>query len=478
MTSPDFRQYVDLTINDIQPDEIYNQAVDYALTALPDFAPRQGTVEDAMLQAISYIAGLTTGAINRLTDGLMEGILRLLNFERDEQTFAGGLVSFVSIDDSGVTIPAGFQVAFSEVTATETIQHIFQTTESGQILLGQTVSSPVPVVAVEAGEKPAISDGDSMLVLSASNKILSCSFVGSINQGAAGESDASYFARGTTFLSSLSSALATVSQIDSFILSQFKEVFRTKSYDLTDMREASGFTIFETSGLMAASFSPVALSSLASPPEPGEVVRIYGATPSYLNGNFIIDSIGGEPTTTIYFANTVGASSGESHNTLFKMQFLDDVQTTSEDALGSVISFITDLQGEDLSQAFRENIDSAVSDKTIAGLKYKTLNALQLPIEVNIVIAVSSGFSTLDVREAVDTAITQYLSPQQWDWSPIIRKNAVITRISQVPGVSYIDSLLLEIDENEVLANINTEGDIVFRYKGTLPKANVIVGSI
>jgi hypothetical protein len=478
MTSPDFREYVDLTINDVQPDEIYEQAVDYALTALPDFSPRRGTVEDAMLQAISYVAGITTGAINRLPDSLMEGILRLVGFERDEQTFATGFVSFESIDDSGVTIPSGFQVSFSEVTATETIQHIFQTTESAQILLGETISPPVPIVAIEAGEKPPISDGDSMLVLSASNKILACQFFGSINQGEAGESDANYFARGATFLSSLSSALATVSQVDSYLMTTFKEIFRAKTYDLSKVREVGGLELEEVSGLLKASISPSALSGLDPAPAAGDVVRIFGASPDFLNGIFTIDSVGEPPDYAIYFDNTVGASSGEVFNTLFRVELLEDVNTNSEDAAGYVVSFITDSEGNDFSQGFRQSVNSDVLNKVVAGLKYRSTNALILPLEVNVSISVLSGFSTLDVRQAVDAAITQYLSPQKWDWSPIIRRNAVITRISQVAGVSYIESLTIEIAEDEVLANTTVDGDIVFRYKGVLPRANVVVGSV
>ena len=78
MASPDFSNYIDLTVNDKQPDEIYNDAIDYAKIALPEFSPRSGTVEDAVLQSTAYMAGVTSGSINRLPNGLMEGIMRLI----------------------------------------------------------------------------------------------------------------------------------------------------------------------------------------------------------------------------------------------------------------------------------------------------------------------------------------------------------------------------------------------------------------
>ncbi len=130
MASPDFREYIDLTVNDLQPIEVYNLARDYALVALPEFDPRVGTVEDAMLEAMSYVAGLVTGSVNRLPDGLMEGILRLMGFYRSEATFASGSVIFTSIDTNGLFIPAGTQVSFTETTADGVVTHIYATTSS------------------------------------------------------------------------------------------------------------------------------------------------------------------------------------------------------------------------------------------------------------------------------------------------------------------------------------------------------------
>ena len=52
MASPDFSEYIDLTINDLQPPDIYSLAREYALVSLPEFNPRTGTVEDAVLQAM------------------------------------------------------------------------------------------------------------------------------------------------------------------------------------------------------------------------------------------------------------------------------------------------------------------------------------------------------------------------------------------------------------------------------------------
>jgi hypothetical protein len=123
-------------------------------------------------------------------------------------------------------------------------------------------------------------------------------------------------------------------------------------------------------------------------------------------------------------------------------------------------------------------IEEDLDSKIVAGLTHASSNALIAEIEVDITIVIASGFAALDVRQAVDTAISNYLSPQAWDWSPTIRRNAIITRISQVPGVSYIQDLDLTLPANQYLCEIDSNGDIQFRYKGVLPHATVTVGSV
>ena len=54
MASPNFAQYIDLTINNKTTETVYNDAVEYAQIALPEFSPRVGTIENALLEAMSH----------------------------------------------------------------------------------------------------------------------------------------------------------------------------------------------------------------------------------------------------------------------------------------------------------------------------------------------------------------------------------------------------------------------------------------
>jgi hypothetical protein len=477
MPSPDFSEYIDLTVNDLQPEDIYTAAVEYAQTGLPEFSPRSGTIEDAILQSMSYVSGEVIGAINRLPNGLMEGILRLMGFNRLEDTFAIGAVVFTSIDDTGLAIPVGTQVAYTEITATGSIQHIFETTEAAQISLGSTTSSPVAVVAVETGEKPAISDGQSMVILTASNKLFSAAFSGSLTQGAVGESDADYFQRGVRYLQSLSTALATPAQISSYVLDNFQEAYRTTTLDLTEIDSLTGITIFESGGLIGASLTPN-ITSVAPVINPGDHMRIYGATPEYFNGIFEIDSVEPYPGSAIYFSNTVGASSGETHTGTYTVELLEGLKLTTDDVLGSITIIVNGTEAQDISSAYRNTIKSGVGQKIIGGISLSVVNALFLDFDVNIVFGLQSGFSELDVRNAIDTRISTYLSAEEWDWSSKIRLTTLTTLISEINGVEYVDSVSAALAAGEPLAQQLLNGDIEFLYKGVLPRANVTVGVV
>jgi hypothetical protein len=475
MASPDFSEYIDLTIYDEQPGDIYDAAITYARTALPEFSPRVGTVEDAVLQAMSYVSGTMTGAMNRLPNGLMEGILNLLGFSRSEATFATGYVNFTAVDDSGVTIPSGTQVAYREVTSTGTINHIFTTDEAVTITAGNTTtSSPVPVTAVIAGQKPPISDGNTMLIVSASNRLLSSTFSGNVNQGAAGESDADYMTRGRAYLATLNQSLATASQISNYILVNYPEIYRATTLNTTKVETGQGVYIYNySSSLIGASVSFDPTTDIDPTPVAGDVVRVYGASSSQFNGFFEIDSLD----SSNIFLTTSGltaASAAES----FTIEFLETLTTSASSYGGYVVTAVAGTSGSPISDAYRSNVESAIGSMIIAGLNFSTVNAIVVPVEATVDIVVAPGYDEIEIRTAVDAAITSYLSPDSWDWSSRIRVNSVISRASQVSGVSYVGSVVLAIDAGEPNASVDgVTGDVVFTRKGTLPEATVSVGT-
>lgn len=483
MSSPDFRQYVDLTINDVQPSDIYEEAVAYAQTVLPDFQPKTGTVEDAVLQAISYVTGLMTGAINRLPNGLMEGVLNLYGFTREQSSFATGAAIFTAVDSAGVVIPAGTRVAYSENTGTETIQHVFSTNTEVTISSGSTTSVAVPITAATSGTKPVIDDGDPLTLLTSSNRIFSVAFSGALTQGGSGETDADYFARGATYLSSLSQALVTATQVTNYVLSTYIDAKRAKTLDITGIFKFDGVQIFESSGNLGASVTGDPTSIFPTPVS-GDLVRIVGASDDKFNKVYEVDSIN---STTVFVTDTSGASSGETLTGSYTLEVLMNMQDPSlgsflggpQERPGYALTVVATNEGAGIPEAVKTTAIADVQDRLVAGLTYDIVNALTVPVNVEVNISVLTGFDEITVRDNVEAVVAAYLAPSAWNWDQKIRANNIMARAANVAGVDYVDSVTMSLDAGELLATVDGgTGDVDFGYRGTLPIPTVSCGAI
>lgn len=503
MASPDFSEYIDLTVNDLQPDQIYNLARDYALIALPEFNPRTGTVEDALLQSMAYVSGLLTGAINRLPNSLIEGMLRLMGFYRRESTFASGNVIFTALDDDGLTIPAGTQLGYNETTEDEIVFHLFETTESVTIDAGDTQSVAVQIVATEAGEKPVIPDGESLIIITPIVRLLEAEFDGTLTQGTTTENDLSFFNRATTYLASLSRSLATSSQITDHILTTYTDTYRVGTYDLTRLikleadslgkvpststvraifaNTGSGYNYatYDTTGrvidvLPTASIPDMSTSSVVRVTNTGipDYEMIWGLT----NNPGTSGSVTAEYTYTGTASTVLTTANGNSP----LVEILDTVAFTASDVPGAVTVFLSDSTGASLTAEQKGTIADDLRERCIAGLDVYVSDVILANITVTVSVAVLEGYSSLDVRTRVDDFLTEYLSPSGYPFTTLVRKNELIASVSQIAGVRYVDSLTMTVDaDSSELASVNgTTGDIDFVFKGTLPVATVTSESV
>lgn len=233
MTSPDFREYVDLTIYDTTPQNLYDESVLYAQTAMPEFEPRIGTIEDALLQGMSFVGALLATGINRLPDGLMEGILRLLAFTRNEATFATGSILITTSINTGVTIPAGTVVSYDQYDGDELISYPFAT-DSDLIIPAGSDSGTKAVTATAAGLYPSLLSGQALILVSQVQYVLATALSADILVGADTESQTAYFNRASQYLASLNATLATASHMTNYVSSNYTTIPVFKVYDLMD----------------------------------------------------------------------------------------------------------------------------------------------------------------------------------------------------------------------------------------------------
>lgn len=233
MTSPDFRKYIDLTVFDTTPQKLYDDSVTYAQTAMPEFDPRIGTIEDALLQSMSFVGAVLATGINRVPNGLMEGILRLVGFTRNEATFATGSVLITTSINTGAVIPAGTVVTYDEFDGDIVTSYPFAT-DTDLIIPSTFDSGTVAVTATFAGKYPSLLSAQALSLVSQVQYVLTTALTADIAVGSDTEPQTAYFNRASQYLASLNATLATASHMTNYISSNYTTIPVFKIYDLMD----------------------------------------------------------------------------------------------------------------------------------------------------------------------------------------------------------------------------------------------------
>jgi len=244
----DFSPYVDLTIYDVQPVDIYLGAIELARRTLPEFTLRQGTPEDALFQAFAYMSALSVGSINRLPPRLMEGLVKMIGMDRRFGTRARVVVDMTARDNDDETfIPSGTVFGYVETIGGISTQYTFQLAED--VTIPEHVSTPqteqVVLYSQNVGIHPVLTAGDVLTPLSVVSDLGSVVVASSITipdppddtypfvNGVEPESDIAYLSRARTFMASLNETLVTAKQVQSYILANYDSVGRCLVLDLT-----------------------------------------------------------------------------------------------------------------------------------------------------------------------------------------------------------------------------------------------------
>ena len=241
----DFSRYVDLKIHDVDAGSLYRQMIEVARTVMPEFNLRRGTVEDSIFQSSAYTAAIATNAINRVPDGLMQGIVSLFGFQRNFGSRATITATVTLYGTSGGAIPVGTQFRYRYVdSANGTFSDfLFVTSEDTVITASATPTGTLQLTCDAFGEIPAADTGTALLPLSVDTDINTVT-VTSFSNGTNALTDAEYLDSAKTFLESISTTYVTAKQLESAILSNFPYVARCKVFDLMDPSTDRGVPVF------------------------------------------------------------------------------------------------------------------------------------------------------------------------------------------------------------------------------------------
>lgn len=205
MPSPDATPYVDLTLYDKDPQDIFNDALVNLQSYLPEWEPREGHTEVLLMESLALEVAQIVFAVNRLPGAVVEVLLRLYGVTRDLGTYPTSTVTFTMIDDTGYSLPAGVRVAVPMGGDEESL--VFATTVAAEVAPGAlTVTVPVmgTVATAAVNGYPA---STVIELLDAVSSVSAVELAGPIGGGAGEESDVDWFARGVNRFARLTETL-------------------------------------------------------------------------------------------------------------------------------------------------------------------------------------------------------------------------------------------------------------------------------
>lgn len=229
MSSPDWTPYVDLTIFDEDATTLFDMAIEYARTVLPEWVPEPGSIEVVLLEAVATEAANVIQAINRVPGAVTETLLKLFGVERSDGTLASGSIQVIAVNSNGYILAAGTPFAYFPPDGTTPL--VYLTDEDLIIPNGQisgTVQVSAQAVGVDYNEPGA---GAAVQLLETVPFVQSASFLTAPSGGADPESDDTFFLRAVNTLRSYSAALTTASQIEAYVLANYPEVYRCKVFN-------------------------------------------------------------------------------------------------------------------------------------------------------------------------------------------------------------------------------------------------------
>lgn len=466
MPSPDIKPYIDLTVYDLQPTDIYDAAIQYAATSLPEWQPIPGSTEDALLQAASEMTGQLIGAINRLPAGVVEALLKLYGVERITGIAPTGEVEFTLTHFNGATIPSGVRLGYSDRTGDEPILYTFETTATVTAPIGANTVT-VGIVGLSSSRYPLLSEGEPLQLLSALSYVDSVALTEDLEPGQNPEDGAEYIARANAVFGRLSESLTLASQIDNYLLSTYPAVYRAKAHSrLRGFRPAT--SLVRASNIVTATFSdPVPLVA-------GERVRVTDADVDF-TGTFIVGAVDGA---TVYWSQTGANASATLPGTVHSFRFQDDNYNIESEEYepqnGFVTIYTSAVGGASVGEGLLATATDDLRNRTVAGLILNIDHAHITPVTVNIFVTKDKVSPSSVVQGAVQQAVAGYIHPDHWPWEAAIYQNEIIGLIDRIPGVDRVVSVTLEGDEDVALVNEET-GDLGFRYAGVLPLATINV---
>lgn len=109
--SPDYQDYIDLTIYDKSPTDIVAAAQTTLQSRIPDWIPSSTNIEVMLLEALAIEVSETVFSINRVPENVLRALIALYGVVADPGAPPTVDLTFNAYDTDGYVIPAGTEVS-------------------------------------------------------------------------------------------------------------------------------------------------------------------------------------------------------------------------------------------------------------------------------------------------------------------------------------------------------------------------------
>lgn len=464
-----FKPYIDMIPEDVTPGDIYVGSIELARLTIPEFKVRQGTPEDALLQAAAHMNHLTISHINRLPPRIMEGVGRLLGVTRNEGARATIEVTLTLNQDAGIIIPVGTQFFYQTVSGGETFQYSYETTAA--IAVADWSGTPASITTILKSSEVAIHP-----VVTTGTEFSSQSVIFEIDSVYAQQSGTAQAGTSTSI-----TLAATASATDDY--------YNGQEIEITSGTGNSATKVAITDYVGSTKVATVASWPSGTP----DATSVYKVDATFVNGN--------NPERPFSYLSRVrshveGLSSALTKASHAKQSILDSLDyakrvksydltdsggayprlLTAANNLGYVTVF-TYGGNRQLTTAEKQEVAIHVADKSVAGLTVGCLDMDLCDFEVVANIKYNSVYNNAEITADIRNSVLRYLSPLGFDGSDEGFTVGDITQvIMSVGGVLFVDSVTLSVASGNSSSGTAhsslyqiTSGNVDYLAKGILP---------
>lgn len=235
MPSPDLRAYSSLTLYDADPRALVDRAITDALVKFPDWTPREGNTEVALVEALALEVSEAVFAINRLPDAVVEVLMRLFGITRNLGAKPTVTATFTVSDNLGHVIPAGTRVRLP--VGTDYVD--FTTDAAIAVAPGATTGVANLTSVTNTAEANGTAAGTPLVLVDAVAYVETVVTATPVGAGADPETAESWRSRAVTVFASLSSTLVLPGDFTAAAL-QWPTVYRATTLDRWDPTLSGG----------------------------------------------------------------------------------------------------------------------------------------------------------------------------------------------------------------------------------------------